>query len=30
VAHSNAERIAVVDVAKAVEVLYRFVCEWCG
>ncbi|MEN6401512.1 MAG: M20/M25/M40 family metallo-hydrolase [Armatimonadia bacterium] len=30
VAHSNQEQIAVDDVLKGVEVLYRFVCEWCG
>jgi len=30
VAHSDQEQIAVADVAKAVEVLYRFVCQWCG
>ena len=29
VAHSNQEQIAVDDVLKGVEVLYRFVCEWC-
>jgi len=30
VAHSDSEHIKVADIAKAVEVLYRFVCEWCG
>lgn len=30
VAHSNNEQIKVDDVLKAVEVLYRFVCEWCA
>jgi len=30
VAHSDQEQIKVADVAKAVEVLYRFVCRWCG
>jgi len=30
VAHSDQEQIKVADVAKAVEVLYRFVCGWCG
>jgi len=30
VAHSNNEQIPVDSVLKAVEVLYRFVCEWCG
>jgi acetylornithine deacetylase len=30
VAHSNSEHIAVADIAKAVEVLYRFVTDWCG
>lgn len=30
VAHSDMEQIAVDDVLKGVEVLYRFVCEWCG
>lgn len=30
VAHSDQEQIAVDDVLKAVEVLYRFVGEWCG
>ncbi len=30
VAHSDQEQIALDDVLKGVEVLYRFVCEWCG
>mgnify|MGYP005859317257 FL=1 len=30
VAHSDREQIAVDDVLRGVEVLYRFVCEWCG
>jgi acetylornithine deacetylase/succinyl-diaminopimelate desuccinylase-like protein len=30
VAHSDKEQIAVDDVLKGVEVLYRFVCGWCG
>jgi acetylornithine deacetylase len=30
VAHSDGEQIAVDSVLKAVEVLYRFVCDWCG
>ena len=30
VAHSDKEQIAVDDVLQGVEVLYRFVCEWCG
>ena len=30
VAHSNSEHIPVESILKAVEVLYRFVCQWCG
>lgn len=30
VAHSNAEQINIEEVLKGVEVLYRFVCDWCG
>jgi acetylornithine deacetylase len=30
VAHSNQEQIAVDEVIKGIEVLYRFVCDWCA
>jgi len=30
VAHSDQEQIAVDDVLKGVEILYRFVCNWCA
>lgn len=30
VAHSDQEQIAVDEIVKGIEVLYRFVCQWCG